>query len=237
LESENNRYFFSFAPTYGRTGEVNKREIPSELGKWLEQMTQAELSAEQRRIQYWQGLCVRAIYDIEDLRDKLAIHAELMHKPQPRMRDLNTGLSVEQRRDYETFMYKCCDKVHISATIPIKKGDALKINGSEIKLGDSLFALFLRFVVELKKKKGGWVNRYTLQSEGFVSDAERFQVYSLLRTALEGILLDKDARKFIENDGSKNYRISTHPDFITYDKKKLRGHPDGRVREIAKKLR
>jgi hypothetical protein len=47
----------------------------------------------------------------------------------------------------------------------------------------------------------------------------------------------KNVQKFIENDGSKNYRISTHPDFITYNKKKLRGHPDGRVREIAKKLR
>jgi len=46
-----------------------------------------------------------------------------------------------------------------------------------------------------------------------------------------------DAWKFIENDGSKNYRLSTHRDFVTYNKKKLQGHPDGRVRVIAKKLR
>ena len=31
----------------------------------------------------------------------------------------------------------------------------------------------------------------------------------------------------IENDGSQNYRISTHPDFVTYDKKKLSGQIKG----------
>lgn len=45
------------------------------------------------------------------------------------------------------------------------------------------------------------------------------------REPLQGSLLEKNARKFIENDGSKSYRISTHPDFITYDKKKLLLHP------------
>jgi len=39
-------------------------------------------------------------------------------------------------------------------------------------MGDSLFILFLRFGVELKKKKGGWVNN--------------------LRTVVEDNLLEKD---------------------------------------------
>ena len=113
----------------------------------------------------------------------------------------------------------------------------MEVDGHQIKISDAIFILLLRFVLELKKKKGGWVNRYTLQSEGFVSDAERFQMYSNLRTALEGSLLDKDGQKFIQNDGSKNYRVSTHPDFVTYNKKKLLKHPDERVRGIARELR
>lgn len=119
----------------------------------------------------------------------------------------------------------------------MKQSNLVVVNGHEITIGDSIFILLLRLAAELKQKKGGWVNRYTLEEERIVTDAARFQIYSNLRKALEGSLLDKNGQKFIENDGSKNYRISTHPDFVTYNKKKLRGHPGGRVREIAKKLR
>lgn len=36
----------------------------------------------------------------------------------------------------------------------------------------------------------------------------------MAKEASECHLLEKDAKKFIENDGSKRYRISTHPDFV-----------------------
>lgn len=49
-------------------------------------------------------------------------------------------------------------------------------------------------------------------------------------------MLEKDAKKFIENDGSKRYRISTHPDFATYDLEKLLKHTESEVREIAEGL-
>jgi len=49
-------------------------------------------------------------------------------------------------------------------------------------------------------------------------------------------LLKKNAKTFIENDGSKRYRISTHPDFITYDKEELLQHPDEDIRRIAEQL-
>ncbi len=147
-----------------------------------------------------------------------------------------TELSKGQKSEYEKFEYQCYDKVYIPGTIPMKRSNLMKVNGNEIKMGDSIFTLFLRFVVELKKKKGGWVNRYTLGSEGIVTDVEKFQIYSNLRTALEGSLLDKDGQKFIQSDGSKNYRISTHPDFITYDRKKLINHSERLVKELAIKL-
>jgi len=147
-----------------------------------------------------------------------------------------TELSKRQKTDYEKFEYQCYDKVYIPGTIPMKRSNLIVVNGNEIKMGDSLLTLFLRFVIELKKKKGGWVNIYTLESEGVITDVLKYQIYSNLRTALEGSLLDKDGQKFIQSDGSKNYRISTHPDFITCDKKKLLAHQDHHIRELAKKL-
>jgi hypothetical protein len=49
-------------------------------------------------------------------------------------------------------------------------------------------------------------------------------------------LLDGDGKNFIENDGLKNYRISIHPDFITYNKEKLRSHKDPDIRKLAEEL-
>lgn len=147
-----------------------------------------------------------------------------------------TELSKGQKSDYEKFEYQCYDKVYIPGTIPMKRSNLMVVNGNKINMGDSIFTLFLRFVVELKKKKGGWVNIHTLKSEWVITDVLNYQSYSNLRTALKGSLLDKDGQKFIQSDGSKNYRIATHPDFITYDKKKLLNHQAAHIRELAKKL-
>ena len=100
------------------------------------------------------------------------------------------------------------------------------MNSRKIKLDDSVFKLFLRLVLELKRKKQGRVNRHSLGSDSIIVDVEKFQIYSNLRMALQGSLLDKDGQKFIENNGAKQYRISLHPDFIAYDREKLLKHPD-----------
>jgi len=34
----------------------------------------------------------------------------------------------------------------------------------------------------------------------------------------------------------QKYRISTHPDFVTYDKPRLLEHPDADIRELSKRL-
>jgi len=145
-------------------------------------------------------------------------------------------LTEKQNKDYKNFEYKCYDKVYIPGTIPMRRSNEVEVNNHKIKLGDSVFKLFLRLVLELKKKKDGWVHRHRLGSDTIIADVEKFQIYSNLRTALEGSLLDKDGQKFIENNGSKQYRISLHPDFIDYDREKLLMHPDTGIRDIAKKL-
>ncbi len=64
----------------------------------------------------------------------------------------------------------------------------------------------------------------------------KYQIYDRLRKVIEGSLIEKDAKKFIENDGSKHYRISRHPDFVTYDRNNLLRHSDATIRDLAKNL-
>ena len=49
-------------------------------------------------------------------------------------------------------------------------------------------------------------------------------------------MLEKKGEKFVENDKSKNYRISTQPDLITYDKEKTLASKDASIRELAEEL-
>lgn len=90
----------------------------------------------------------------------------------------------------------------------------------------------MRLVAELTKGKDGWVNTADLMAEGFINDTMLHQPYCNLRSKLEGSLIDKDGQKFMESDGSKHYRLSTHPDFVTYDKNKLKTHPDQRINKL-----
>lgn len=55
-----------------------------------------------------------------------------------------------------------------------------------------------------------------------------------IRRLLEGRLLERDAKKFIENDGSKRYRISKHQDFVTYACDNLFRHTDPAVGNLLR---
>lgn len=145
-------------------------------------------------------------------------------------------LTKGQEEDYQNFEYKCFDKIHIPGDSSMKRSNEIEVNGHKIRLGDSMFRLFLRLAAELKKNKGGWISRHALDSEGIITDADKFQIYSNLRTSLQGSLLDRDGQKFIENNGSKQYRISLHPDFLTYNREKLFRHHDNRIQEFARVL-
>jgi len=145
-------------------------------------------------------------------------------------------LTKDQEEDYKNFEYKCYDRIHIPGNTSMKRSNEIEVNGHKIRLGDSIFRLLLRLGLESKKKRGGWVSRHTLESEGIITDVDKFQIYSNLRISLQGSLLDKEGQKFIENNGSKQYRISLHPDFITYHREKLLRHHDNSIQELARKL-
>lgn len=137
-----------------------------------------------------------------------------------------TALTKKQAKDYKDFDYKCYDKIHIPGTAPMKRSNDLEVNGHKIKMPDNAFKLFLEMVVELKKGKGGWLTK--------VVDAGKYQIFDRVRSPLQGSLQGKDAKKFIENNASKQYRISTHPDFVTYDRANLLKHADSTVKALAK---
>lgn len=147
-------------------------------------------------------------------------------------------LSEEQKRDYKKYEYKCKDKIYILGTSQHFRSNDIIINKVQMTIGDSILKLLLRFLVELKKRNGGWISRDTILDENIFNsdDPEDFRKFYELRKALKGFLLKKDSNKFIENDRKKHYRISTHPDFITYNKEKLLNHKDPQIRKLAEEL-
>lgn len=140
-----------------------------------------------------------------------------------------TEITDKQKKDYEAHEYKCYDKVYIPGSVPMRRSNLVDFNGHMVRIPDSQFKLFIEFAVELKKKKGGWVTKHI--------DAGKYQPFSNLRKTIEGSLLNKNGADFIQCDGSKRYRISAHPDFVTYNKKALLKHPDSTVQGLAKQLR
>jgi hypothetical protein len=64
-------------------------------------------------------------------------------------------------------------------------------------------------------------------------DAGKYQLYKRFRSCLQGSLLGKDALKFAENNALKQYRICTHPDFVTYDRRNLLKHTDANIKALS----
>jgi hypothetical protein len=137
-------------------------------------------------------------------------------------------LTTKQTTDYTKCGYQCYDVLHIPGTAPRKRSNDLNVNGHTIKMPEEAFKVLIELVVELKKGKGGWLTK--------VVDAGKYQIFDRVRSPLQGSLQGKDAKKFIENNASKQYRISTHPDFITFDRKNLLKHPSASVQALAKGL-
>ena len=140
----------------------------------------------------------------------------------------------EVRRDYQIWKYLCRDRIHIPGDAPMPRNNLILINGKPVNLPDAPFALLFRLAVALWQDKNGWIETPTLWEERIIPDPGKHQPFSNLRKLLEEHLDSKNGKQFIENDGTKRYRLSTHPDFITCDREKLFHHPDDRTRRIAR---
>ncbi len=136
--------------------------------------------------------------------------------------------------NYEQYDYLCEDRLHIPGIFRGEK-DLIEINKNEISLTPQSFKLLLRFVVELKKKKGGWISADTLDTEDMIDSSSKHNYYYNLRKALENHLYNKKPLEFIQKS-AKGYRISTLPDFVSYNKENLQDHPIPSARDLANEL-
>lgn len=171
-----------------------------------------------------------------------AIKADLIGKfvpssyPKGSMLD---DLDESLQPDYKEFGYKCKDKIEIPGTDASGKSNTIKVNGIGMSIKERPFELFLRFVEELVKNQGGWISVSTLIDEEFLTDKTDGHLIYRVRDTFKGYLQDKDkdaARRFIENDQASKFRLSTHPDLVTYDREKLINHPELMVQDIAQRL-
>jgi hypothetical protein len=114
------------------------------------------------------------------------------------------------------------------------RNNLILINAKPVNLPDAPFTLLLRLAVALWQDRNGWIEAPTLWEERIIPDPGKHQPFSNLRKLLEEHLGSKDGKHCIENSGTKRYRLSTHPDFITCDREKFLHHPDDRTRRIAR---
>ncbi|MFC1799399.1 hypothetical protein ACFL2Z_00595, partial [Candidatus Eisenbacteria bacterium] len=144
------------------------------------------------------------------------------------------AVSDEQKEDIDSAGYKCTDSIRIPGTQPDGR-DVVFVNQDVIPVAPSHLVFLLRLAGELVRCRGGWVKRQQLIDEGVVTADGYNQRISEVRKAIGPYLAKHNPRGFIENR-SKEYRISTHPDFVTYDKARLLKHPENTIRKLARKL-
>ena len=146
-------------------------------------------------------------------------------------------LTDSQREDYKKYNYKCYYKINIiGKDVDPKKENYIEIDGNGIELSENNFRIFMRLILEIKNNKEGWVN-----IEKFIEDTQlqlsgHYQLISRLRQNIQKILSEKEAKKLIQNKKSGLYRISNHPDFISYVKEQLIQVDEGITKEIIKQL-
>ena len=146
-------------------------------------------------------------------------------------------LTDSQREDYKKYKYKCYYKINIiGKNEDLKQENYIEIDGNGIELSENNFLIFMRLILELKKNKKGWVNIEKFIEETGLQISGHYQMIFRLRQNLQKILNEKETKELIENKKSGFYRISTHPDFITYNKEKLLNRQDSQIRNLAEEL-
>lgn len=162
-----------------------------------------------------------------------------IHQKRYELRSDGTKLSREQEREYNKYKYKCYCKINIIGKDEVlKKENYIEIDGNGIELGKNNFILFVKLALGLTRNNEGWINIESFVQEIDLSFTGIYQLIGRLRENLMKInALDNNiVKELIENKKGGLYRISTHPDFITYNKGKLLNHQDPQIRKLAEEL-
>lgn len=133
-------------------------------------------------------------------------------------------ITDKQNEDYEKYGYKCFDKIYIPGERPIQENCRIILNGKDTLVDEANFKLLLRLVIQIKNGKNeGWVNMPDIITDESpfrtVNDYHNY-IYRL-RKDLSHNLLNQNPSDFIVNNTIGNYKITTDPDNITYNRENL----------------
>lgn len=153
------------------------------------------------------------------------------------------SLTPEEHEEFQRYQFKSRLPIEITGEVLPRSSNRLLVDASEVVLGDTPFALFLRLVIELfsTENRGGFVFKGHpiscggLVSEGYLNADGIDQGISRLRREFATALKGRDPRRFIEVQ-QRRVRLSTHRKLIRYDRERLIHHPDATVAAIARGL-
>ena len=180
---------------------------------------------------------IKKQYDIIKTKEEKNIQEEFGktdEKTRPQQSEIK--LTKIQEKEFKFYQYKNRLPINITGEIPKQRTNKILVDGMGIIIQDSSFKIFLRLVVELFKKKGGSISIQQLVDEGYLAKDGEHQTIGRLRGCFKNALKKLKSTKLIEAYETKTIRISTHPAYITYDRKKLLKHSDSKIAELAKSL-
>jgi len=176
----------------------------------------------------------------KNIQNELGKTCEKINLQQSEIKQSNVKKKIKltkiQEKEFKFYQYKSRLPIHITGEIPKPRTNKILVDNMEVIIQDSSFQIFLRMVVELFRGKGGSISIQQLEHEGHLSKDGEEQAIKRLRKCFENALKNLKPTKFIETYETKTRRISTHPAFITYNKKKLLQHSYSEIAKIAKNL-
>ena len=145
-------------------------------------------------------------------------------------------LSEREQEDYQTHDYKCYDRIVVTGRSITRRETEVLLNDNSVALGSRQLELLLILIRAAKTVAGGWVDSSALSCVNVDPRTGRFQPISRLRDRLAPATKTRDASELVEYGGANGFRISAHPNFITYNRAALHKHTSQAVRAIAKEL-
>jgi hypothetical protein len=174
---------------------------------------------------------VMPLEDIKNLKLDMSLFAATKSHSEP------VGvLNAKEEEEFIDRHYKCHLPIRITNETIKWHRNKIMVNGFPVLFGDSLFLLFLRLVLGMRNSENGAVTKAGLRSGGFIKAGSEDQTIGHLRAAFAGVLGDVSPYDFIENYGHGMIRLSTHPALVKYDKQKLKGHYNPKIKKIAEML-
>lgn len=144
-----------------------------------------------------------------------------------------------QKEDYKNHKYKTHHMINIiGKDDDLRKENYIEIDENGIELGKHNFIIFVKLASELTRNNEGWINIESFVQETNLSFTGIYQLIGRLRENLMKInaLDNNSVKELIENKKGGLYRISTHPDFITFNEEKLLIHKDPDIKKLAEEL-